>query len=297
MLGLHKERAVRVMRIVSKKSLQAEYDKRETCEKHIYKKWVNGYLYHYYPKIYNQILNAPSPIAFYDIVFIILDSGDDGLINLFYEYAESNKFYNLFDLRVAIDSLATLDDLNKNNETIQTLLRSPVINDISFDGNHTFSVDSVHSHFDFLVANKYFNNEKLMEHMKNFWNPLDCHQNTEILLRAQPDIVAVTALCKEPFGACIHHSYGFSKPEQLYVETSLNALFSLDVLQAIWRPYGVSCETMDTIDTQLYERVPKRELTDTQLLLERALFKLKIREGEELDNDGNIQKKILRKIP
>ena len=118
-------------------------------------------------------------------------------IKPFYDIAKYFGYDERGMIRDAIRHLGMLENPNENEEIIHSLLKLPVIDDISFDSKDTFSIFSEKlGDYHFVVATEALkDNQELMEYLEKVPFASRCYSHTLILAGLFEDNYSEVSLC------------------------------------------------------------------------------------------------------
>lgn len=217
-------------------------------------------------------------------------------IKLFFKILKKYKYNMKNEIQDAIRNLGSLQDPNKNAEIINKLIKSPVIQDVSFNGRNEFSISSKqYGDFVFELASLHFkNNVEMMDYMKN--NPLSnhCHMHAYFMSQLFKDFYAVTSLCKYYFKGVYYHSYTFDKDSNSIIDLCYNAIIDKGTYYRLFEPEDISVILNSKVKEELALTCKKtKQCFDRCYLLKIALYKQYLTsigyEGD-LENAPNISK-------
>ena len=166
-------------------------------------------------------------------------------IEYFFKLLEKHNYYMKQEIKDAIEHLCLLGNPSENKEVIEQFLKSPVIQDISFDGKDKFTVYSEkYGTFVATIAYNYFNsNPKIKRYIETQKLTCSCHAHTGYLSTLFPDYYSITSLCKNYFDEFwYYHSYTYDSSNDVVIDLCSNAvidqaqyssLFSVDELSRI----------------------------------------------------------------
>ena len=161
---------------------------------------------------------------------------------IFFQLLEKYHYNLKFEIMEAINSLGNLKDPNQNQELIQAILNSPVIQDIGFNGTSTFTIWSEqYGKFVFELASYYFReNKQVMYYIKN--NPLSnrCHTHTYVMSKIFADFYAITSLCPFYFQGQFYHSYTLDKDRNTIIDLCHNAIMDKRQYDCLFQPQEIS---------------------------------------------------------
>ena len=217
-------------------------------------------------------------------------------INLFFKILKKYKYNMKQEIQDAMYNLGHLEDPNKNVEVINKLIKSPVIQDISFNGKNEFLITSKqYGDFAFELASLHFkNNTKMMDYMKNNPLPNHCHMHAYFMSELFKDFYSITSLCKFYFKGRYYHSYTFDKDSNSIIDLCYNAVIDKDTYYKIFEPEDVSVILNSKVDEELTLTEEKtKQYFDRCYLLKIALYKQYLNSigyKGDLQNAPNIQK-------
>ena len=162
----------------------------------------------------------------------------DKLTKPFFDILEKYDYNMRQELVFAINCLGLLAEPENNSELIEFLLHSPVIQDISFDGDRKFSICSERfGDFSFELAYRYFeNNELLRTYIKYSELPQNCHAHTQFVADVFPEMYSVSSLCQDYFRGNYYHSYTYDKEKDVVIDLSSNAVMDRQQYYSIFKP-------------------------------------------------------------
>lgn len=190
-------------------------------------------------------------------------------IDLFFKILNKYNYNMKYEFKDAILFLSSLENPNNNKKTIQDLMISPVIQDISFNGKDKFTIYSEqYGNISFKLASYYFrNNNEITNYMKNNQLNNECHRHTYFLKDIFTDFYATTSLCPHCFGGVYYHSYTQDKDKNYIIDLCYNSIISKNDYYKIWNPEEISVILNSDIDKEI-------KLTDTKSRQDSFRYKL-----------------------
>lgn len=193
--------------------------------------------------IFETILDIYTQTIKKDFIFKGCNNAIDKVLSLKHSYVYDSPYCDIFfdllklygynfkqEIKDAIDNLGRLENPNDNKAIIESLLKSPVIQDISFNGRDKFTIYSEQFGTTyFTLASHYFNYvEKIKEYIKHEQLNARCHHHTLFLADILPDFYAITALCKYYFYGNYYHSFTYNPDENVIIDLCVNAVLDKD---------------------------------------------------------------------
>lgn len=167
---------------------------------------------------------------------------DSPYVDDFYSILLSYGYFLKHDIIGAIQRLGNLPNPNNNKDLIRRIISSPVIDDISFDGE-TFTIYShVFGTYSFHLANQFFkDNRELLKFMSENKMTGNCHKNTEEMSKLFPEFYSITALCQFYFLGYFYHSYSLDKEENKVIDLNNNAVIDKELFDKLYMPKELMC--------------------------------------------------------
>lgn len=195
---------------------------------------------------------------------------------LFSQLLEKYHYNIKMEIIEAINNLGNLKDPNKNEELIKTLLNSPIIQDISFNGIDTFTIWSEqYGKFVFELATYYFRtNKQVTDYIQT--NPLqqNCHKNTYGMSKIFDDFYAITSLCQHYFQGHFYHSYTFDHERKTIIDLCHNVVMNKSQYDCLFQPQEISVIINNQVERELALTLQKTsQKKDRCQLLKIALYK------------------------
>lgn len=193
--------------------------------------------------IFETILDIYTQTIKKDFIFKGCNNAIDKVLSLKHSYVYDSPYCDIFfdllklygynfkqEIKDAIDNLGRLENPNDNKAIIESLLKSPVIQDISFNGRDRFTIYSEQfGTTSFTLASSYFNFvEKIKEYIDHEQLNARCHHHTLFLADILPDFYAITALCKYYFYGNYYHSFTYNPDENVIIDLCVNAVLDKD---------------------------------------------------------------------
>lgn len=221
----------------------------------------------FYNNIYHEILNYFYNLTKFSFELSEYNSNRVKIEALKFLYVYTSKHLDLFfnilktynysmktEISGAILILSQLVDFDKNKNAIKKLLKSPFIQDISFDKNHRFTIYSEeYGKFIFQIASYYFrNNPDMKLYMQNNQLHHLCHQHTYYISQLFESFYSITAFCEAGIsGDTFLHSYTYNEKENIIIDLSHNAIFDTETFYSIYTPMEISRTLNKNIDKEL----------------------------------------------
>lgn len=173
----------------------------------------------------------------------------DLFFNLLLKYNYNMK-YEIID---AMFELGHLHHPNDNKETISKYLKSPAIDDISYDGKGTYTIYSEkYGNFIFTLASYYYiNNDIIIDYILKEHLPHRCHEHTYFMSKILGDAFAVTSLCSDMFPGKYYHSYTYDLDDNNIIDLCYNAVINKDLYYRIFSPEEVSITLNRKVNKEL----------------------------------------------
>lgn len=163
-------------------------------------------------------------------------------IDLFFSILKKHGYYMQQEIKDAICTIASLEDIFRNNECIKERLKSPYIDDITINLDKKVTIDSDQfGRIEFYQASEYFkNNKDVNYYMKN--NPMrsHCHHHTFFFSTLFEDNFAITAQCPYYFYGKYYHSFTYNKEEDKIIDLCSNAVIDKNSYYKIWQPNEIT---------------------------------------------------------
>lgn len=159
-------------------------------------------------------------------------------ISAFYEILKKYNYNMNSELTDAISSLGLLTNPNQNVKEIQRLLKSPYIQDVSYNGLNEFTIYSEEfGQIPFELASYYFRHNSTMQNYINYEQlTKNCHQHTYWISRYFKHFHSVTSQLPSYFDNLYYHSYSLIPDENLMIDLCSNAIFNKDIYYALFQP-------------------------------------------------------------
>lgn len=179
--------------------------------------------------------------------------GSEKYIAPFFGILEKYNYNMRQEIAFAMSSLGLLAEPEKNSWLIELLLQSPVIQDISFDGESKFSIFSErYGDFSFELAYRYFkDNGLLRNYIKYSELPQYCHQHTCYVADIFPEMYSVSSLCQSYFQGHFYHSYTYDKENDVVIDLSSNAIMDKTQYYEIYKPQEISFVLNNELDYEI----------------------------------------------
>lgn len=138
--------------------------------------------------------------------------------------------------------LCYLDNPDSNKETISKYLHSPIIDDVSYDGEGTYTIFSEqYGIFTFTLASFYYRNDKIIKDYLEKEHLLHrCHEHTYFMAKILGGAYAVTALCLNFFYNSYYHSYTVDIYDDIVIDWSHNFVINKDSYYKLFDPKEIS---------------------------------------------------------
>jgi len=164
-------------------------------------------------------------------------------VGLFFEIMEKHGYNMRLEIVDAIFNLGHLVNKSQLDEVIKVLIKSPVIQDIRFNGKNRFVIFSErYGHFSFELASYYFRelnkNRKITNYMKKNELAGYCHDNTIFLSIFFPDFHAITSFCPSHFVGTRFHSY--TKSRNSVIDLCYNCIMDIEQYYRLFQPQEIS---------------------------------------------------------
>lgn len=145
----------------------------------------------------------------------------------FYEVLTQHAYNTNQEIKDTIRELGMLLYPSRNKETIKRLLRFPTIQDISYDGHKTFSIQAKKmGSISFTLASSFYEESPIIDYIANTELGNACFQNTEILSALLPQEESRVSLCQGTFHQPFYHAYTINPQEKYITDLCLNAVMS-----------------------------------------------------------------------
>lgn len=174
-------------------------------------------------------------------------------LDMFFEILKKYNYYMKKEIKNATFWLMELKDYNDNKELIKKLLKSPVIQDISFTPDHKFKIYSqIYGDFVFWPADYYFSNtDSIIDYMQQNTMSGNCHNNTYFISELFGDLYSITSICRSPFLNHYHHSYTYDPEKDIIIDLCYKAVFEKESYYDIFSPTEISVILNTEIDREL----------------------------------------------
>lgn len=174
-------------------------------------------------------------------------------LDMFFEILKKYNYYMKKEIKNAAFWLMHLPDYNNNKELIKKLLKSPVIQDISFSPDHKFKIHSqIYGDFIFQPADYYFSNtDSIIDYMQQNTVARNCHNNTYFMSELFGDFYSITSVCRSPFLNHYHHSYTYDPENDIIIDLCYKAVFEKKSYYDIFCPTEISVILNTEIDREL----------------------------------------------
>lgn len=196
--------------------------------------------------------------------------------NLFFNILLKHGYNPKSEIIDAFNKLGRPKTPKQNYDLIQRLIRSPYIEDISFDGEGQFKIISPqYGIINFTLASYEFKNDSyLSNYIQNNRLIGRCHNHTIFLRAIFPAYHAITSLCPAYFGGKYHHSYTYDSNTNSIIDLCSNAIINKDDYDFIYEPDEISVVLNSNITAELKETKRKSNQPDERFaLLKIALYK------------------------
>lgn len=178
---------------------------------------------------------------------------DSNYVSEFFDILKKHNYNMRQELKDAMFNLGHLMEPNKNSKLIKTLLASPVIDDISFDGKDEFTILSEqYGKFDFELASEVFaTNDKITNYIRDNVLPQHCHHHAYFLSSVFDDYYAITSLCKQYFGGEYYHSYTYDKKDNMIIDLCSNCIMDKESYYEMFEPHDISVVLNSEVEEEL----------------------------------------------
>ncbi len=219
--------------------------------------------------------------------------------NLEYEYINllseilTKYGYNMkYEIKDAIFDLSNLEKPSKNKSAIKSILTSPIIQDVSFDGKRKFIISSSkYGDFTFELASHYFKrNKKISTYIRKNELPGYCHQHAYFLAKVFPDFYAITSLCSYYFKDIYYHSYTYDTYNNSIIDLCYNSIMSKEKYYSLFEAKDISVILNKDIDEELL--IAERNTNQPKAryeLLKIALYKQYLEKIESEQKTKNLK--------
>ena len=197
-------------------------------------------------------------------------------VELFFKILELYGYNMRQEIKDALFRLCHLENPRKNKEEIKTSLKSPVIQDISFNGEDKFTIFSEkYGEYVAKLATKHFKDNSIMsEYLRTRELPRRCHNHPYFMSRVFPTFYSVTSLCKSYFKDNYYHSYAYDPSEDVVIDLCYNAVFSKGIFNSLYVPQVISTVRNSDVEKELaITNIKTDQPFDRCALLKIALFK------------------------
>lgn len=197
-------------------------------------------------------------------------------IKRFYEIAKYFGYDERGMIRDSIKHLGMLENPNENEEIIHSLLRLPVIDDISFDSKDTFSIFSEKlGDYHFIVATEALkDNQELIEYLEKVPFANRCYSHALILAGIFEDNYSEVSLCKNIFGSNFHHAYSITPDRKTVIDLTFNGIFTMEDFKRLEEPYPFYSKQQEKLSYDIWYATKNSGLSpDTEWLLQAALYR------------------------
>lgn len=195
--------------------------------------------------------------------------------NILYSLLSKYNYNFLMDIRDTIGNLGKLDKPSANKEVIEKSLKSPVIQDISFNGKDTFKIVSEeYGDFEYLLAREYFKGcSEVIEYMNNDDLLGHCHKNAEKIANIFSKFYSITSLLSSFFESSYYHSYSYNANEDLVIDLGNNAVFSSEHYSRLMDPKEIM-RIKNSKLSSYYDKViaSTQDLNDWNIIFRTALY-------------------------
>ena len=177
-----------------------------------------------------------------------------GNARLFFELLTKYGYNMKREIVDAMFALGHLENPNKNKEIIKKILKSPVIQDINFNGKNKFIISSEqYGDFVFQLASYYFRkNKKMSDYIASNVLPCRCHDHAYFMSQIFDDFYAITSLCRLYFENLYYHSYTFDERRNMIIDLCYNAIVDRDSYYNIFEPQDISAILNSEVQKELF---------------------------------------------
>lgn len=204
-----------------------------------------------YESIINEFLSQTNVEFSFDIYDLYSNKYETFLLNYLYNPKYSNLIFSIllrhnYNMKKEIINvmfeLCHLDNPDSNKETISKYLHSPVIDDVSYDEEGTYTVFSEqYGNFIFTLASFYYRDNKIIkDYLETERLPKGCHNHTYFMAKILGDAYAVTALCLNLFNNSYYHSYTVDIYDNIVIDWSHNFVINKDLYYKLFDPKEIS---------------------------------------------------------
>ena len=165
--------------------------------------------------------------------------------------------------------------LQNKKDLIEKYSKSPVIQDISFNGNECTVYSEKYGCFVAHLATHYFrNNDKISAYFEQAGLHNNCHFHTRLLSNVFPEMYSITALCRKMFEGQIIHSFTYDAAKDVIIDLNFNAVFDRTTYYKLFEPENISiirnCNIKKELEITESKTKQKRNMSP---LLKIALYK------------------------
>lgn len=221
-------------------------------------------------------------------------------IDLYFSILSKYNYNMKYEIRDAMFFLGSLSNPKDNREIISKYLKSPVIQDISYDGKGTYTIFSEqYGKFIFTLASYYYRkNNIIANYLKHEILPQNCHEHTYFMAKILGDEYAVTSLCPSFFlGETFYHSYTYVLDENIIIDLCHNAIINKDLYYKLFAPKEISIILNRKVNSELQIVEGKLNQSNNNMcqLMKIALYKQYLKSINyrgSLENAPTLKKKI-----
>lgn len=163
-------------------------------------------------------------------------------IDILFKILNEYNYNMVYEIKDAIFYLGNLKEPNKNKTVIKKLLNSPIIQDISFDGESKYTILSdKYGKFEFELAKYHFQkNNKISKYIENNILPNHCHENVFFLSNVIQDYYSITSLCSCWFKGDYYHSYTYNQCDDKIIDLCNNSIMDKNQYYKLFEPSELS---------------------------------------------------------
>ncbi len=156
----------------------------------------------------------------------------------FFAILERHGYRMKHEIKRAMMRLAELENPFCNENLIFTLLESPIIDDISFDGRDCFTIFSEkYGNYSFHLASSYFKGDPtILDYMSKGSMRCRCHDHTEHIANLYSDFQSITSLCSNYFLDYYYHSYSYNPEDSMIIDLCSRLVMDASDYERLYEP-------------------------------------------------------------
>lgn len=234
-----------------------------------------------YKKVYEELMNIiniqfrTNYTKYADIVRDIKDRYiyTSKYNELFFNILEKYNYHMEHEILDALYDIVHEDNNKNKSKIIKKYLLSPIINDISLEDNSTIKIYSTLGDYNFILANKYFkDNKKIIKLLNNGIIKNRCHDNTLFLSSIFKDYYSITSKCRSYFTGRYYHSYTYDEESDLIIDLCRKSLIKKEDFDRLYEPIEISKTKNSKVLSEIKKIDKEIYLYDICMILRIALY-------------------------